>query len=144
MEQKESQNQKKNMPPVRDTEVKVQVPQELWEQVAEALLFSAGDSIALVHIAKTLGVDQRTAQGINLLFFLPTALSALICHWKSGCLDRPTLKNAVPAAVPAALLGAWIATAVDVELLRRPFGAYLLLSGISLILPQKRKKESGS
>ena len=64
MEQKESQNQKKNMPPVRDTEVKVQVPQELWEQVAEALLFSAGDSIALVHIAKTLGVDQRTAQDV--------------------------------------------------------------------------------
>ena len=91
-----------------------------------------------------LGVDQRTAQGINLLFFLPTALSALICHWKNGCLDRPTLKNAVSAAVPAALLGAWIATAVDVELLGRPFGAYLLLSGVSLILPQKRKKESGS
>ena len=64
MEQKESQNQKKNMPPVRDTEGKVQVPQELWEQVAEALLFSAGDSIALVHIAKTLGVDQRTAQDV--------------------------------------------------------------------------------
>lgn len=64
MEQKESQNQKKNMPPVRDTEGKVQVPQELWEQGAEALLFSAGDSIALVHIAKTLGVDQRTAQDV--------------------------------------------------------------------------------
>ena len=42
----------------------MQVPQELWEQVAEALLFSAGDSIALVHIAKTLGVDQRTAQDV--------------------------------------------------------------------------------
>ena len=62
MEQKESQNQKKNMPPVRDTEVKVQVPQELWEQVAEALLFSAGDSIALVHIAKTLGENKRPGQ----------------------------------------------------------------------------------
>ena len=103
-----------------------------------------GGTLLLLVMTLFLGVDQRTAQGINLLFFLPTALSALICHWKSGCLDRPTLKNAVPAAVPAALLGAWIATAVDVELLRRPFGAYLLLPGISLILPQKRKKESGS
>mgnify|MGYP002802970200 CR=1 FL=1 len=40
------------------------VPQEEWEAVAEALLFSAGDSIALVHIAKTLGVDQQTAQQV--------------------------------------------------------------------------------
>ena len=103
-----------------------------------------GRTLLLLVMTLFLGVDQRTAQGINLLFFLPTALSALICHWKNGCLDRPTLKNAVSAAVPAALLGAWIATAVDVELLGRPFGAYLLLSGVSLILPQKRKKESGS
>ena len=44
------------------------------------------------------------------------------------------------AAVAAALAGAWIATALDVELLRRPFGVYLLLSGVSLLWPQKRKK----
>ena len=88
-----------------------------------------GGTLLLLVMTLFLGVDQRTAQGINLLFFLPTALSALICHWKNGCLDRPTLKNAVSAAVPAALLGAWIATAVDVELLGRPFGAYLLAYG---------------
>ena len=89
-----------------------------------------------------LGVEQRAAQGINLLFFLPTALSALICHARQGYLDKPTLKAAIPFAVPAALMGAWIATAVDVELLRKPFGVYLLLSGLSLILPRRQKPNS--
>ena len=102
-----------------------------------------GGTLLLLVMTLFLGVDQRTAQGVNLLFFLPTALSALICHWKGGYLDRPTLKGAVPVAVPAALIGAWIATAVDVELLRRPFGVYLLLSGLSLILPQKHKNTPG-
>lgn len=37
---------------------------EQMEQIVEALLFSAGNSVALVHIAKTLGVDQRTAQTV--------------------------------------------------------------------------------
>ena len=73
-----------------------------------------GGTLLLLVMTLFLGVDQRTAQGINLLFFLP-----------------------------AALLGAWIATAVDVEILRRPFGIYLLLSGISLLLPQKSAKKSG-
>ena len=41
------------------------------------------------------------------------------------------------------LQGAWIATAVDVDLLRRPFGIYLLLSGLSLIFPQKDHKTPG-
>ena len=101
-----------------------------------------GGTLLLLVMTLFLGVEQRAAQGINLLFFLPTALSALICHAKQGYLDKPTLKAAIPFAVPAALLGAWIATAVDVELLRKPFGVYLLLSGLSLILPRRQKPNS--
>ena len=91
-----------------------------------------GGTLLLLVMTLFLGVDQRTAQGINLLFFLPTAISALLCHWRKGYLDVPTWKAAVPVAVPAALAGAWIATAVDVDLLRRPFGIYLLLSTASV------------
>ena len=98
-----------------------------------------GGTLLLLVMTLFLGVDQRTAQGINLLFFLPTAASALACHWKNGYLDRPTLKSAVPPAVILALAGAGAATALDVELLRRPFGVYLLLSGASLIWPGKKK-----
>ena len=99
-----------------------------------------GGTLLLLVMTLFLNVDQRTAQGINLLFFLPTAISALICHAKSGYLDKPTLKSAVPIAVVAALLGAWIATNLEVEILRKPFGVYLLLSGISLIWPQKKQE----
>jgi len=101
-----------------------------------------GGTLLLLVMTLFLGVEQRAAQGINLLFFLPTALSALICHARQGYLDKPTLKAAIPFAVPAALLGAWIATAVDVELLRKPFGIYLLLSGLSLILSRRQKPNS--
>ena len=53
----------------------------------------------MVMMALFLGVDQRTAQGINLLFFLPAAASALVCHARGGYLDRPTLRAAVPLAL---------------------------------------------
>ena len=99
-----------------------------------------GGTLLLLVMTLFLGVDQRTAQGINLLFFLPTAASALVCHWQGGYLDKPTLKAAVPPAVIAALAGAWAATAIDVSLLRKPFGIYLLLSGISLIWPRKKRQ----
>lgn len=97
-----------------------------------------GGTLLLLVMTLVLGVDQRTAQGINLLFFLPTAASALVMHKKSGYLDGPTLRAAIPPALVCALLGAWIATAVEVEVLRRPFGVYLLLSGVSLLLPRKK------
>lgn len=99
-----------------------------------------GGTLLLLVMTLFLGVDQRSAQGINLLFFLPTAVSALVCHAKNGYLDKPALKSAVPTAVAAALIGAWAATAVDVAVLRKPFGIYLLASGVSLIWPQKKKQ----
>lgn len=100
-----------------------------------------GGTLLLLVMTLFLGVDQRTAQGINLLFFLPTAAAALVFHWKNGFLDKPTLKCAVPWAVIFALTGAWIATAVDVEILRRPFGIYLLASGVLMLWPRKGRKE---
>lgn len=97
-----------------------------------------GGTLLLLVMTLFLNVDQKAAQGINLLFFLPTAISALVCHAKSGFLDKPTLRSAIPVAVIAAALGAWVSTVLDAEILRRPFGIYLLLSGVSLILPQKK------
>ena len=101
-----------------------------------------GGTLLLLVMTLFLDVDQRTAQGINLLFFLPTAASALVCHARGGYLDKPTLKSAVPLAVAAALAGAWIATNLDVAVLRKPFGVYLLLSGVSRLWPQRRKKQA--
>ena len=97
-----------------------------------------GGTLLLLVMTLFLGVDQRAAQGMNLLFFLPTAASALVCHARGGYLDKPTLKAAVPVAVAAALVGAWVSNAVDVEVLRKPFGVYLLLSGVSLVWPKKK------
>ena len=96
-----------------------------------------GGTLLLLVMTLFLGVEQRTAQGINLLFFLPPAASALWCHWKGGFLDKPTLKAAVPFALAAALAGAWMATAMDTGVLRKPFGVYLLLSAVGMVWPKK-------
>lgn len=97
-----------------------------------------GGTLLLLLMTLFLGVDQRTAQGINLLFFLPTAAAALVLHWKNGYLDKPTLKASVPWAVLLALAGAWISTAVEVDLLRKPFGIYLLAAGVLMLWPKKK------
>lgn len=101
-----------------------------------------GGTLLLLVMTLFLDVDPRTAQGINLLFFLPTAASALWCHAKNGFLHKPTLKAAIPAALIAALAAAWAATALDPDVLRRPFGIYLLLSGLLLLRPARRGEQT--
>lgn len=98
-----------------------------------------GGTLLLLVMTLFLGVGQEAARGINLLFFLPTAASALYCHWKGGFLDRATLKSAVPAALMAAALGAFLAGVMGTEVLRKPFGVYLLLSAATLLWPKRQK-----
>lgn len=95
-----------------------------------------GGTLLLLVMTLLLGVDARTAQCVNLLFFLPTAASALYLHGKGGFLHAPTLKAAIPPAVLCAALGAFLSTAVSTDALRVPFGLYLLASAVLLL---KRK-----
>ena len=96
-----------------------------------------GGTLLLVCMTLFLGVGQREAQAINLLFFLPTAGISLFFHRKNGFLDKQTWREAAPLGTAAALAGALISMAADVSLLRKPFGIYLLLSGASLVWPKK-------
>ena len=89
-----------------------------------------GGTLLLVCMTLFLDVGQREAQAVNLLFFLPTAAIGLFFHRKNGFLDKEVWRqSAVPGAL-ASLAGALIATAVDVSLLRRPFGLFLLYTGL--------------
>lgn len=88
-----------------------------------------GGSLLLVYLTAFAGVEQTTAQGINLLYFLPAAAMALPAHWKNGYVERKTLWPAVLAGLAAAALGAWLATGVDVSLLKKGFGVFLLAVG---------------
>ena len=63
----------------------------------------------------------------------------LLSHGKSGLLEKPVLRSAVPAGLTAAALAAWLSFSVDTELLRRPFGVYLLAAGIYILLQKPTK-----
>lgn len=86
-----------------------------------------GGTLLLLVMTLFFGVDQAAAQGINLLYFLPTAAMGLIWHRQNGLLDKVVLRRTVPWA---------LATALDVTLLRRPFGLFLLAAAV-LTLRQK-------
>ena len=55
-----------------------------------------GGTLLLLCMTLLLGVDQRTAQTINLLYFLPTAGMGLLSHGKSGLLEKPVLLQRRP------------------------------------------------
>lgn len=88
-----------------------------------------GGTLLLIYMTAFAGVDQHLAQGINLLYFLPAGLMALPAHLKNGYVAKPVLLPAIGAGLALAALAAWAATALDVEVLRKCFGAFLIIAG---------------
>lgn len=89
-----------------------------------------GGSLLLIYMTSFAGVPQTLAQGVNLLYFLPAAATALPAHLKNGYVEKKALLPAIAAGLACSALAAWAATAVDVEILRKCFGGFLILIGL--------------
>ena len=100
-----------------------------------------GGTILMIYLTALASFPQKIAQGINLLYFIPTAIAALLLHSKNHQLEWK-------AVLPAALCGcataagfSLLAMGMELQLLRRLFGIFLLFTGISEL---KKKPKKGA
>ncbi len=89
-----------------------------------------GGTLLMVWLTAICGLEQRNAQGINLLYFLPTALSSLIFHIKNRLIRWEIVLPAALTGAAAAALTAWLSQRLDTTLLCRIFGGFLLFVGL--------------
>lgn len=89
-----------------------------------------GGAILIPALTIFQGVSQRVAQGINLAYFIPTAVIAVIVHIKNKRIDFKRVAVLAVCGVPGAILGSMYAGSVGDGVLRRMFGGFLLLVGI--------------
>lgn len=98
-----------------------------------------GGSLLLIYMTSFADLPQNLAQGINLLYFLPAAATALPAHFKNGYVEKKALLPAIAAGLVCSALAAWAATALDVDILRKCFGGFLLVIGLRELF----RKDSG-
>ena len=65
-----------------------------------------GGTLLLIYMTTFAGVPQNLAQGVNLLYFLPTAATALPAHIKNGYIDGKTVWPAALAGLAGTALAA--------------------------------------
>lgn len=91
-----------------------------------------GGSLLLLYMTQLAGMEQAAAQGVNLIYFLPTSAAALVSHVKNGLIEKSAvLRAALPGMVSAAAL-ALAATNMDSSLLRRLFGIFCVIVGVKM------------
>ena len=98
-----------------------------------------GGSLLILWLTLVLKIPADTAAGINLLFFVPTAVTASLFRLKQGKLDIPRILPALLAGVATAAILTVVARNLDTELLRKPFGILLLVTGLRELFYRPRK-----
>ncbi len=99
-----------------------------------------GGFVLMIWLTMFADVEQRTAQGINLLFFLPIALVSLIIHVKGGLIDKSLLKKYLFGGAVGAVLGTVAAQLIPNELLSKLFSLFLLAFGVRELISAGRKE----
>ncbi len=89
-----------------------------------------GGSLLMVWLSVILALPQQQAQGVNLLYFLPTAATGLLFHMKNKMIRWEIVLPAVVLGCVAAAGGAWLAQQIELTWLRKGFGVFLLLAGL--------------
>ena len=98
-----------------------------------------GGSLLILWLTLVLELSQGTASSINLLFFIPSALVACLFRLKQGILDIKRILPALLAGCVGAVVFTLLGNRVDTELLKKPFGCLLLLTGIRELFYRPRK-----
>lgn len=97
-----------------------------------------GGSLLVVYMTVFAGVTQQSAQGVNLLYFLPTSLTALWSHLKNKLVETHLAIPAIIAGVLSAVGTAFIAAMLDTSVMKKIFGVFIILIGTSEFFRKKK------
>lgn len=89
-----------------------------------------GGSVLIVLLTIGLGVEQHIAQATNLIYFIPTAISAILVNYREKNIDIRLAKIVSISGVIGAIIGAFISINTDVERLRKFYGIFLAIIAI--------------
>lgn len=105
-----------------------------------------GGTLLIPILSIFLGFAQKSAQGINLLVFIPMSLFALVVHIKNKLVDFRVGVPIIVIGIIFSVIGSIIANGLTNGNLRVYFGVFLLLVGVfqfiqTIINSRKNKKE---
>ncbi len=89
-----------------------------------------GGTILILFLSLFLDIEQHIAQATNVIFFVPTAITAILVNLKQRNIN---LKIGIPIClwgVIGAFIGAIIAMQMNMKTLRKFFGGFIILIAI--------------
>jgi uncharacterized membrane protein YfcA len=89
-----------------------------------------GGAILIPVLGMVGSIDQKVAQSVNLLYFIPTALGAVILHIKNKNIHLKPLIPMILFGIAGAVVGSLTALHMQSTVLKKMFGIFLFLLAV--------------
>lgn len=86
-----------------------------------------GGTILIFLLTIIIGLEQHIAQATNLIYFVPTAISAIIVNFKNKNIDMDLAVVVSICGGIGAIIGSKISVNTDVQKLKMLFGIFLAI-----------------
>lgn len=96
-----------------------------------------GGFILMVYLALFTNIPQKSSGGINLLFFIPVSLLAIIFNIKNKMIDVKICLICSLYGVVTCVIGFYIAQQINNNWLRKGFAIFIILMGIKDLFTKK-------
>lgn len=100
-----------------------------------------GGTILIPALVLFVKPEQHIAQSVNLIFFIPTAIIALIIHIRNKSIDFKMTLPITGTGLLGAFIGSRFAVSLSSDALKKWFGVFLLIMGCYEMI-RKGKKDS--
>ncbi|MCM1329020.1 MAG: sulfite exporter TauE/SafE family protein [Ruminococcus sp.] len=107
-----------------------------------ASLGVGGGMILIIYLTVFAGFDQLSAQGINLIYFIPIAALSVAIHTKNKLIEWKKIVPSIIIGVIFAAGGTYAAEKIGSPALKKIFAIFILLIGIKELL--YKPKHGGS
>lgn len=106
-----------------------------------ASLGIGGGGILIIYLTLFASMEQLKAQGLNLLFFIPCGIIAIIIHLKNKLIDKAYSISLISGGVIGALVGNYLATVINTAILGKIFAVFIILIGLRELFSKPKIKE---
>lgn len=96
-------------------------------------LFGSGGGIAAVPLLEKSGIEPKESHATSVALIFCLSIAAVIGYYIGGGLDFSTAFSLIPSGFLGAATGGVLLKRIDNGLLRRIFGAVMLISGVRMI-----------
>ena len=98
-----------------------------------------GGAILIPALVIFVNPDQHVVQSVNLIFFIPTAVIALIVHIRNKRIDFKVAVSIIIFGLLGAYVGSRLAISLPGPMLKKYFGFFLLILGIYEMLRRDKR-----